>query len=230
MLLILGWVVGSSRRQSHAKDQVDCDDESQAPSQRATTKRLRLKERAPEWLTALSTMIQTVAIVATLIVAYREWSSHEVASRQQKADNVLRMYSDEPASVTDSRAFIGKVNSAKVCIELAALPHNYELSCDGKKELADLVPHFLEGTRALQTRISKVSACIEAGLCDAEIAQKLFCGDALMMDQAFHGLVFGYTFDDYVAAFLTRCQPVRDRKSPDVIARDTPKKSTQPGP
>jgi hypothetical protein len=163
-------------------------------------------DKVPEWVLAIATALQTIAIIATLAVAYREWSSHELASKQAKIDNVLKLYSDEPTAVSDARVAIAKHSGALVCMKMSP-----DMLC--KKELDEQSPKLFQSAWPMLTRIAKVSACVDAGLCEAEMARKLFCGDAREMDLAFkeiglREIRLGGIYDLYVQSFVTQCGPM----------------------
>jgi hypothetical protein len=125
-------------------------------------------EKLAEWVTAIATALQTIAVIATLIVAYREWTSHENASKQAKIDNVLKLYSDEPSAVTDSRNFIDEIGLIIFCkVDNLNKGDVSDKLCDPGGKLQTMPARFIEKTSPLLTRVSKVGVCIQAGLCDA---------------------------------------------------------------
>jgi len=130
-------------------------------------------EDVPEWVTAIATALQTIAVIGTLAVAYREWTTHELASRQAKIDNVLKFYADEPSSVTDSRNYINRLDIILVCEKfvLRELSENVkekreEISktiCDPEHSIKNEIPSLAVKTAPIRAQLSKVAVCDRVG-------------------------------------------------------------------
>jgi hypothetical protein len=99
-----------------------------------------ISSKNPEWITAIATALQTIAVIATLAVAYREWTSHELASRQAKIDNVLKLYADKPSVVTDSRNYVNRLNIILLCEKSA----RQQLSEQVRRERQEDISHITE--------------------------------------------------------------------------------------
>jgi hypothetical protein len=158
-----------------------------------------ISRKEPEWITAIATALQTIAVIATLAVAYREWTSHELANRQSKIDNVLKLYSDEPKTVTDARDYIirldDKLHIIMFCAQIyganaslteksaARIAAAAEKQCDPDNTFKREIPFIAEKTAPMRTRLSKVAVCDEVGLCDENLSHRLFCSDALTINE-----------------------------------------------
>ena len=136
-----------------------------------------------EWITAVATAVQTIAVVVTVIVAGREWLGHERDRDVTARDITVKLYSDEPQSVTDARSYLGK---AYVCESVRRdhetarpeSPHyeadeNFLKSCPDRVTLSPDLPQW----QTLYRRVRRAALCSNAEVCNSELVAKLFCED-----------------------------------------------------
>ncbi|WBL82295.1 hypothetical protein I3J27_18355 [Bradyrhizobium xenonodulans] len=170
----------------------------------------------PEWTTAVATVVQTVAVVATVGVAAIEYFGHKKQDVRTERESVIKLFAEEPAEVQKLRELAFKLAE---CIK-----ENPEDPSLGTHGCPNPFPSEDEASQQLQpllAYIGKVSLCRRAGICEIELSNVLYCEDAknaVVVTQRHPGILVIETAPrkdmiDYTA-FYDDCQRVVLRPRP----------------
>lgn len=166
---------------------------------------------SPDWVTAIATTLQTIAVVATLLVAAIEYYGHTKQDQRTEREAVIKLFTDEPPEIQHLRDVAGLLHAC--IIEKRDDPANGFDSCpkpfpsgsDAVKQLTPLIDY-----------LGRVSLCRETGVCDLELSSALYCTDAVSVFAATSRQGIGVSFEsrslmtDYKNSFYSCIQEAHD--------------------
>jgi hypothetical protein len=138
-------------------------------------------EQIAAWVTALATAVQTIVVTGALVIAVKEWKRHEDQIAASQLDAVVKIYTE--ASQSAARVFLHNYTSCRSLYLSDELKQKYA-------DLAALCARFVaydESTvfsksASIEQTLNNVQLCNFAGVCNSYLSQRLFCGDAFLIE------------------------------------------------
>jgi hypothetical protein len=130
-------------------------------------------ELRAQWITAIATALQTLAVVATLGVAAVEYFGHKRQDVRTEREAVIKLFTEEPSEVQRARSLAELLNDCIVENKkdpskgFPGCPNPFPSDFEAKRQLAPLI-----------TYLGRVSVCRRTGICEIELSSDLYCTDA----------------------------------------------------